>query len=280
MIRVLETVRTAASFGVRCWDPVLDEQVRAGLRLRAWRSSGLGPRLLGFRTASDVYALEGLPIRETPGDSPPVTRAFVVQIDDLASRYQSAAFRVDLPMPGLFLSPPVSSPPTDVPPGFLLFSTPTRRVPTWIATIHGELEDIDAGGPARHALIRVAITGGDTFFGLADAAGRFAVLARYPAPEALLGGSPGGAGSGGLGEATWPVTVRVFYRPTAHESLAGTTLPHYTSLLRQDPAEILATLPAEGGTPQPDWTGELAYLEPLVLRTEGASRLLIRPEGS
>jgi len=293
VVQVLETMRAVAPFGVRCWDPVLDDQVRAGLTLTAWPESGVGRRVRGFRTASDVYALHGLPglqafeyptaeaaaVGSPP--SPPPTRGFVVQIDDLEERYLSAAFRVDLPLPdpGVFLSPPLSSPASGTPAGFLLFSTPTRRAPSWLAVVRGELEDVTDGTPARHALVRVELAG-DTYFGLADDAGRFAALLRYPAPEELLGGSPGGGGPRSLAESTWPLSVEVLYSPASHEPLAGTPLPGYLSLLQQEPAEIFTTTPADGGIAQPDWSGELAYRQQLVLRTAGTSKLLIRPGDS
>lgn len=298
-VRVLETMRAVAPFGVRCWDPVLDRQVRAGLALTAWPESGVGRRVRGYRTASDVYALSGLPglqAAEFPTGagpavfgspaSPPPTRGFVVHIDDLEGRYLPAAFRVDLPLPdpGLFLSPPpesgAASPATAPPPGFLLFSTPTRRAPSWLAVVRGELAEEADGAPARHALVRVEVVGGGTFFGLADDAGRFAVFVHYPAPEELLGGSPAGGGPKSLGEQTWPLGVEVAYSPTLHETLAGTPLPDYLSLLEQEPAEVFSALPADGGTPQPAWQGVLAYRRQLVLRTAGSSKLVIRPGDS
>lgn len=294
MIRVLETVRAVAPFGVRFWDPVLDEQIRNGLSMKAWSETGAGRRVQAFRTASDVYALHGLPglqaveyppaggeLAADSASSPPPTRGFVVQVDDLEGRYLSAAFEVELPLggSGLFPSPPLSSPPGSPAAGFLLFSSPVRRAPAWLAVVRGELEDANTNTPARNAMLRVEL-GPESSYGLADADGRFAVFLRYPPPEEFLGGSPAGTGPRSLGDSTWPVRIEVFYSPTTQTGLEGTELPSYLSVLSQDASDIYTVPPSSGGVAEPDWSGELAYGEQLIVRSQGSSRLLISPGDS
>lgn len=304
---VLEELETFCPLGLRFWDAVTDDQVRAGLRVRAWPEPALRPVTEAFRTRSDVYAFQGLPglraIERPPANptgldaeppagsppSPPPAHPFVLEVVDVERRFLPVAIRLELPLPerGLFLTRAPSSPSQSPTAGFYLFSSPVRPRNAGIAEVRGELADFATGAPAGHALVRVAVPGQPDRFGLADSAGRFAV--QFPLPP-LAGGlgrlfeSPDGAPSPPgppVAQRTWDVAVAVVWEPAALAPLPGTELPDLARVLDQLPAEII---PSVGGSPPAppaaEWLGTLRYDGEVVARTAGDWRLLIVPAGS
>lgn len=288
--RELERHDTLTPVGVRFWDAALDAQVREGLRVRAWPAAGARPVREAYRTASDVYALRDLPglvSYERPSGapetlSPPAGVRFVLEVVDRHGRFLPVAFDTDLPpaAPGLLLSPEVSSPSVGAPGGFLLFSAATRGIPAWFGAVRGELRRAEDGLAAAWALVRVTDPLGGRHHGLADEAGRFAVLVPYPDFTELLASPPVGPAAKGLQSASWEVRLEVDYSPGDQTALPGTAVPSYLSLLTQAPATIWDRPPADGGSELPDWLGELGYGRPAIAHTEGTSVLLVSPESS
>jgi hypothetical protein len=304
---VVEELETFCPLGLRFWDAVSDDQIRSGLLVRAWPEPALRPVTEAFRTRSDVYAFQGLPglraIERPPANptglaaapppgasppSPPIAHPFVLEVVDLERRYLPAAIRLTLPLParGVFLTRPPGSPVETPPPGFYLFSSPTRPRNAGIAAVRGELVDAATGAPAGHALVRVAIPGQPDRFGLADAGGRFAV--QFPLPP-LAGGlgrlfvSPDGAPSPPgppVADRTWDLAVAVAWEPGALAPLPGTDLPDLVRLLDQLPADIVLAAGSPPALPAAEWLGTLRYDGEVVVRTAGDSRLLIVPAGS
>ena len=321
--RVLEQIDTVCPLGVRFWDAVADDQIRSGLRVRVWPEPSRAPVVEASRTRSDVYAFHGLPglaalerppavptgaATAPPDDvfgsqaSPPGgagTRPFVLEVVDLERRYLPAAIRLDLPLPepGVFLARPPGSPPGSpvgspgdvAPPGFYLFSAPTRSRSAGVAVVRGELADASTGDAAGHALVRVSIPEQPDRFGLSDAAGRFAV--QFPLPP-LAGGlgelwvSPGGAvsppGPPGppVADRTWDLALDVAWEPGALAPLPGTDLPDLARVLDQQPAGIVLAAGSPPAPPASEWSGTLRYDGEVVARSAGDSRLLIVPAGS
>jgi hypothetical protein len=305
--QVLEELDAFCPLGVRFWDAVADDQIRAGLRVRAWPEPALRPRVEAFRTRSDVYAFQGLPglaalerppanptglgLVPPPGSpsSPPPAHPFILEVVDLERRFLPAAIRLDLPLParGVFLTRPPGSPAATPPPGFYLFSAPTRSRGAGVAVVRGELADAATGAAAAHALVRVAIPGQPDRYGLADAGGRFAV--QFPLPT-LAGGlgrlwaSPDGAPSSPpsppIADRTWDLAVTVAWEPAALSPLPGTDLPDLARVLDQLPADVVLATGSPPAPPAPEWLGILRYDGEVVARTAGDSRLLIFPAGS
>ena len=313
--RVLEELETFCPLGLRFWDAVTDDQIRAGLRVRAWPEPALRPVVEAFRTRSDIYAFQGLPglralerppanptglaVVPPPGaspPSPPPAHPFVVEVVDRERRFLPAAIRLALPLPsrGVFLArppgaqgSPAGSPPEAPPPGFYLFSSPTRPRSAGVAAVRGELVDAATGAAAGHALVRVAIPGQPDRFGLADAGGRFAV--QFPLPP-LAGGlgqlfvSPDGVPPSPPGppvaDRTWDLALSVFWEPAALAPLPGTDLPDLARVLDQLPADIVLAAGSPPAPPAAEWPGTLRYDGEVVARTAGDSRLLIVPAGS
>lgn len=288
-VRVLEQVGIRTPVGVRFWDPVLNTQIRDGLEIEAWPASGVGKRTRAFRTNSDIYALRNLPglrdLERLPLNepaSPPETRTFTIEVNDRDRRYLSVAFQAELPVQngGLLPTSTPTSPDGGTAPGFLLFSAPSRRLPTWIGVLRGELADVNTRLAIGHALVRVELPGPRFWFGLADASGRFALALQFPAPVDFLASPPLTPRVGGLTDSTWEISLRVFLDPSAHELLAGASVPDYLRLLQQGPTEVWQVDPLLGGTPASEWTQSLSYGRELIVRSEGSSKLFISLQSS
>lgn len=288
-VEVLERITNFTALGLRFWDATLDRQVRDGLKVtaRPFFERRLQERTARL-TASGIYTFQGLPgLRDlesgfvTADTSPAISRRFVVEVSDEERRYVDIAFEVELPLPyrGVFLiGGGTVSPPEGVPPGMLLYSAPTRRRPTWFGAVRGELAEAATGDPAAHSLVAVTDPQGETWHGVADAGGRFTVWLAYPGVEETPLGSPQVTPSLPLLERAWPVRLQVFYSPATRQSLPGTTLPDYESVLTQNPSDVWQLPLDGGGTPAPEWLGDLRFGRELTARSGDAPQLLVGPE--
>jgi hypothetical protein len=286
--RVIETVSTVTTLGIRFWDPVTDAQIRDGLVVTACAAtqSRSTPFVNAARTLSGYYAFHKLPglVRFENGSipidgSPLAARRFRIETRDTLRRFLDTAFEVDVPLGYRGLFPAAAGSPGGNAPGFLLYSAPTRRRPSWLGCVRGELEQLGNGRPAAHAVVAVRDPGGRTWRGIADEAGRFIVFLAFPEIEASLGGSPPSPGQAALGERSWVLRVAVFHQASMLRALPGTTVPDLQSILNQSPeTDVWQLLPSEGGTPQSDWVGELHFGGELVARTGDGSKLLVGPE--
>ena len=290
-VRVLEQLSVFTPLGIRFWDPVLDRQVRDGLRVTAWPASTQRPVVTAYRTQSDIYAFQDLPgLRDleygfsgqhTAPGSPPAQQRFVVQVEDARRRFLPVALAIDLPLPyrGVFPRNGVHSPAQTSPPGFLLYSSIARPLPSWLAAVRGELIASTTGQAAAHAVIRVQIAAnGRSWFGLSDEQGRFAVYLPYPTLGEGIGASPP-LGQGSLFTQSWPLSLQVYYQPEL-PVLAGSELPDYLDILSQTPAAIWQQPPSNGNTPTMEWAGVLEFGRELIVTTTGLTHLLISPAGS
>lgn len=283
MTRVLERQSTACLFGVRFRDAVTGAQIRDGLRVHCWPAEG-GRRTPAFRTASHVYAFQGLAgLDDLEAGREPLTfvgspnllpRHFVLAVDDPLGRYLPATYPLELPLPypGRYLDDaPPGSPGDSTPDGLRLFRAPTARTESFFAAVRGELIERDSGAPAGHARVRVRIDGGPPITGLADAAGRFLVLTPLPALVADLAGSPPVVPLP-LSQRTFGLSLSVDWAPGAQLPLPGTTVPAYQSLFAQAAAYVWAD-PA--GPPGSVLLAELRPGVALVARTHGRSEVLV-----
>lgn len=285
--RRLALWRTFTPLGIRFWDPALDAAVDDGLAVWAFRADALaGGGVRAFRTASGVYAFEGLPgladverpapdAPAVPEDvaSPPFAADFVIAVRDERARFLPMAFTVRLPLAtrGLFLH--------DAPGGARvpLFSAPTRAVPAGLSAVRAELWEVDGADgprPAAHAALRVE-GGGATWTGVADERGRALVVFPTPTATRLSLGSPPGAGGGGdVGAQSWPLVVRAAWDPARLRfPLAGArgaaaalaAVPSVKSVLDEQPPALL--FDADDAPPADALHPELFLARELVLRT-------------
>jgi hypothetical protein len=286
MPTLLEQFDTYTPLGIRFWDLVLDRQVREDLKVTARAEVNPELKEIAYRTKSDIYSFAHLPgLRDIEyaiyGSqalaSPSLTRRYIIEVDDTQSAFVKMAFAVTLPLsyPGIFLTNSIASPDLAAPKGVFLFPSVRRSIPSWMAVVRGELRDWDSGQPASHALLKVSSNGDVMWHGLADEQGRFVVVFAYPLIDADFNVSPISVGYGPLYAQAWDLQLEVFYSPATLESLAGTSLPDYLSILNQSQANIWSISEDNGGVPSLSLPLLLEYQRPVIPRTEGLSYLLV-----
>jgi hypothetical protein len=285
----LEGVTIVTPLGIRFWDPARQAPVTDGLTVTA-RPLGAPRRaaVRAFRTISGVYAFQGLPgLRrvEHPDaaagalSSPPAATRFVVEVEDTGRRFLPIAVGVDVPYRGIYPTATVSSPVGQRPPGFYLFSAPTRPAAAALAVVRAHLVEAPAGPaarPAAHAVLEVAAPGQEPALGLADERGVVAVFLAYP----TFTGAPGVASPlspPGTAEQRWTVRIRVRYAPATLTVPPGSRLPDLRGILTQPPGRIQPSLLTQ---PVDELAADLVFGQDLVLRTDAGPTLSIGPATS
>ncbi len=287
--RTVERFSIVTPLGIRFWDPAFDVAVDDGLSVVAYPFGASYPPTAGVRTPSGVYAFRALPglhdVEYPAGDpaspgSLPATRRFQIVVADAQSRFLPVSFAVDAPFRGIF--------PTDLtqqsgtaPPGFYLFSAPTRPTSPLVGVVRAQLsEGLDAVNdrPAAYAVMEIDTPDGDTWLGIADTRGIVALLFPYPTFTGAESGSlPPSVPSGTAAQQTWPVTVRVRYQPSALTFPVGTTLPELRSVLAQAPGAIWTERAVPPGEALASMPQTLAYGQELNLASTGEAVLLVGP---
>lgn len=188
-------------------------------------------------------------------DNPdPPNKEFVIEVTDGLRRFQPFQLTASVPAEGIFQwDGSLESPPSErsaIP----LFSTPMRTVPSGMAVVRADLWDTSTNGPAGWAVIEVLTAGKFLGRGIADDAGRIAVIFPYPTPLRFAPASPPAsppvsppvATSPPLTEQVWPLELRALYTP-ARPVLsppdffdAGTVLPDLRFTLSQPAATLWA----------------------------------------
>ena len=280
MTTVIERQTTFTPLGIRFWDPATNSQVSHGLRVRAWPDGATGPVREAFRTASGVYAFQGLPGLRTVeypthnggSTSPPVGQRFVVAVEDQQRRFLPVVLRVDAPFTGIYPTALAASPPGEALPGFYLFSAPWRTA-TALAVVRADLVRESSGEPAAFAVLEVDGQESGVWHGIADERGSVAVFFPIPPFQATLGSSPPGPQAPPQ-EQQWQVTARVLYEPAHLETPAGADVPDLRTVLTQAGGVVWA---AAGGASAAQLNATLSFGQDLTLRTTGLAdtRLLI-----
>jgi hypothetical protein len=279
-----ERVTILTPLGIRFWDAARDAQVTEGLHVSA-RPVGqpLATPIAAFVTASGIYAFQGLPglqaIERPPADTPDLlfpgpaqSLPFWIDVVDRERRFVSVTFKASAPTQGLLfhnVAPPV-------PPGFFLFSSPSRSTWAGIAAVRADLVDATTGSAAAFAVVQVQVPGPGLVLGIADDQGRVVVM--FPFPTVVRQASPPPAPI-----PSWPLTVSIRYSPASltlvptaplsHLLAPGPLRPELGSMLAQAPAKIL---PVSGGASVPVLGVTLTADAELVLKTQNRSELLIQ----
>ncbi len=272
----LERQAIFTPLGVRFWDAAREVAVGPGLELEAWPEGAPDLRRRGSLTGAGIYILQGLPgmlAVERSDDSgapasPPISRRFVVEVRDQERRFVPVVFRLDLPYRGIYPTASLTSP-GGSPPGFYLFSAPTRPA-AGLAVLRAELQE-PGGAPAAHAVVEVEGPG-ISWYGVANSDGVAAVMFAYPAFGATPPTSPPRPAALAGQPQRWPITVRVRYQPAAQIVPPGSTLPDLGSLFAQAPAPIRPTAAAP---PVFALAEELEFGSELVLESAPRAQLLV-----
>lgn len=287
-----ECVTIFTPLGIRFWDPALDTQVSEGLTVTARPQGGHHSVSRAFRTASGIYAFQGLPglhdVEYPTGGrvftgSPPITSRFIVEVIDGQRRFLPAVFSVDLPYRGIFPTETVSSLLGSRPPGFYLFSAPTRPATPSLAAVRAqlvELVDATTQQPAAHAVLQVQVPGRKSWCGVADERGCVAVLFPYPTFTGTSGVTSPVTPRAGMVPQQWEVNLRVRYAPSVLTIPPGAKIPDLRSILSQTPGIIWSTLAVQPEQPVSQLSAQLTFGQELVVRTDHESVLLISPVAS
>ena len=287
-----ERITTMTPLGIRFWDATRDAQITGGLRVTA-RPRGVPefPETSAFITASGIYAFAGLPglqafERPKVGDPDPdfaapiASGSFWIDVTDPAGHFIDVTFTATAPAKGLFLAgdpqPTGQPPPNTSPPGFYLFSSPSRQPGAGIAAIRADLIDNATKKPAAYAVVMVKSGTNTQMIGIADAAGRVAVMFPFPVVSR-------GTQSGVVPPPQWPLNVSVQYAPTnlamvpaaavSPTTPLGSPRPELSSVLNQAAGVIFAATNAASVATLPvTLTG---YSE-LILKSQGQSELFIQ----
>jgi hypothetical protein len=144
-------------------------------------------------------------------------------------------------------------------------------VPGTTGILRAELHDRATDGPASHAVVELTLTGNRREYGLADAAGRVAVMFAHPrfAPTVL---SPPPTAQAAKEPPSSPATVRVLFDRAQQVVLAPDLPPDLSSLFGQPAAPIW---PSPAGPPDTELGVTLVLGQQAVLRTDGEPRLLV-----
>lgn len=282
--QIEEEITIFTPLGIRFWDPVNDRPVSEGLKVTASPKSTGRPTVEAFKTASGIYAFQGLPglhSIEYPQintqTTPASTRSYLIKVIDKRHRFFPVVFYVDLPLPykGIYLNNissflSVSSPPSAAPKGFYLFSAPTRSASSGLAIITGTLHDNITEKPAKYAFLEVKFNNNKKWYGISDERGCFTILFPYPTMEQILESPP-------VFKEEWKINIQVRYQPDVLNFPPSINISDLHSILGQTPGKIWKELP---GSPGPgDSTFNLpvtlTYGKPIILRTKDQSELWI-----
>ena len=274
MPAILERQTIFTPLGIRFWDPATDSQITHGLQVQAWPDGATGPVRTAFRTASGVYALQGLPglrdveyppVSSSGGlASPPLAQRFVVAVEDHQRRFLPAVMRVEAPFIGIYPTALAASPPGEALPGVYLFSAPWRAATT-LAAVRADLVRESTGEPAAHTVLELDVEDSGVWYGIADARGSVAVFFPIPPFQATLGSSPPGP-QAPPHEQLWQVTARVLFQPSHLETPAGAASPDLRTILTQASGVVWASA---SGAPAAEFEATLAFGQDLILRTAG-----------
>jgi hypothetical protein len=287
----MEKISTQTLLGIRFWDAAANRQVRDGLRVTAQLLSGDGSRrvgrpVVGQFTLSGVVAFFGLHPDERPPantrrhlwDDVPASRQVVVDVTDTRRRYLPMAFRLTIPHRGAYTGQESWVPREELRPllpdgqssGVYLWTAASSSIPAGLTMIRAQMVvgNSEEPPPAAHAFVVIYNQDDQPYAcGLTGADGMLALPLAYPRIQEPADSSPLPA----LAQQTFPLRVRVFYRPADQEILPGSTVPNLPSLFDQAQATI-GTERNPGPPPQLTTRQvmpiELSYGIPFVLRTD------------
>jgi len=276
----LESFTNVAPLALRFHDTASGEFVRDGLSVSAFPAGKSESRTAAVSNRSGVWVLHrlsGLRALELGvGDESYWSnlgpkKDFVIEVNDEQRRFQPFHFTEALPIRGIYkwTSPVPTSPPSSLN-SIPLYSSPTRSAAGGMAVIRADLWDKQSDVPAAWTVVEGYVDDELVVRGMADEAGKIALLFPYPAPRTFAVNSPPGppvtsppAASGPpLALQEWPVRLRALYAPDQ-------TPPAKTATqdLRFTLSQAEATIWADADATQPLTEVSLLYGRETILRS-------------
>jgi hypothetical protein len=276
---VLDRLTRVAPLGLRFWDAATRSLVSDGLRVTAIpKVSGTypGQAVSAFPNRSGVFVfhhLSGLEKSEVGEgdqdywDNIPVTRDFVVFVEDVPRRFLPFQIAVRAPSEGIYQWGCATGHSLTLLPGqpagtIPLCSAPGRPAPAGLTVIYANLVK-EPKQPAAWAVLEVYNQNELLGRGLADKEGHAALFFPYPRLAEL---SPY-QNRPPLTQETWQIDVEVFHSPTS----SIPDQPDLCALMEQAPARPLETLsPAT-------YLGHITlnFGQEIILKTQDKSELWI-----
>lgn len=301
-LRQPDYIGRIALFGARFVDSATGRAVSDGLTVTVYPKEHPDKRRDTFCTPGGVFALQRVPglDRLTPLDPADPTlpldlsigelfwsRAIAasgqyrVEVRDRSERFLPISYPTSIPTPGPHGT---ATDPSGLPEPRTLYSAPARIAPPAVGVIRGELRkkatDTEREQPLAYALLVVEIAA-KTFHGIADAAGKVAVMFNLPEPLSLEGqkNTP----------FVWPAGIKVYHADVnggpadRYEHLPclddlikqGDGLPLKVFTHMSNPAD--PSQPPEPVDPVELFAAEIHFGKELVLRTGSSPFLFASP---
>jgi len=282
-VRVWERITRRAPLGLQVWDIATATHLVDGLEINVNTDARSVSRTRALANRSGIYCAFGLPglsqFELNTDDTAAWNiqpRHYKIEVRDPADRFLPFTFDAGFPTRGLFnwltpwTSPPQpfvlpteqSSPPVPLVERVPLFSSPGRPVPCHLAVVRAQLRELGTERPAAWSLLTVSIDSIVRGIGLADRAGRVAILFPYPERSRPVLTSPPSA----TNDFRWSIELAAFYVPRPLNTPIP-EIPDLADLVNQlnsprtlfystvSPQQALPALPLE-------------YRVPLTVRTE------------
>ena len=291
-VTTLDRLTQVAPLGLRFRDVVSGTLVGDGLNVRVYplgRSMASVPAIANRKGVYVVHHAPGLRTLEGGEgdrkfwDNLPPRKTFVIEVSDEQRRFQPFHFTAQLPLEGIYkwigaapASPPASipPPPTSIP----LYSSPVRSVPSGMAVLRADLWDASQDAPAAWAVIEGYLDDQLIVRGIADEAGRIALIFPYPAPRSFSVTSPPASSvtsppqitGPALTDQVWPIRLRAKFTSVRPVSSPPDTrepkpeLPDLRFTLSQPPATIWTN----AALTRPLIEVSLRYGRELILKSE------------
>lgn len=227
----LESFIAVAPLALRFHDTASGDFVRDGLNVSAYPAGKSQSRTQAISNRTGVWVLHHVSsLRslelgigdENYWNNLGPKKDFVIEVNDTQRRFQPFHFTEALPIRGIYkwTSPLPASPPSSLN-SIPLYSAPTRSASSGMAVIRADLWDKQNDVPAAWAVLEGYVDDELVVRGMADEAGKIALLFPYPAPRTFAVNSPPGppvtsppAASGPpMALQEWPVRLRALYAP-------------------------------------------------------------------
>jgi hypothetical protein len=225
----LDSNTLVAPLGLRFHDTASGEFVRDGLNVSVYPPDKSESRVQAIANRTGVYVLHHAPGLRTlefgAGDQNywnnlPPRKDFVVEVSDEQRRFQQFHFTAQLPVRGIYPWTSPNSPPSSLD-SIPLYSSATRSAPGGMAVIRADLWDKKRDLPAPWAVLEGYIDNELIVRGIADEAGKVALIFPWPAPQRFAINSPPSSPVSSpptisgppLMSQEWPVRLRALYAP-------------------------------------------------------------------
>lgn len=275
----LESFTTVAPLALRFHDTASGDFVRDGLNVSAYPAGKSQSRTTAISNRTGVWVLHHVSsLRslelgvgdENYWNNLGPKKDFVIEVSDAQRRFQPFHFTEALPVRGIYkwTSPLLTSPPSALS-SIPLYSAPTRSASSGMGVIRADLWDKQNDVPAAWAVLEGYVDDELVVRGMADEAGKIALLFPYPPPRTFAVNSPPGppvtsppAVSGPpMALQEWPVRLRALYAPDQAPTKTATQDLRFT--LSQ--AEAIIWADADGTQPLTEVS--LLYGRELILRS-------------